>query len=99
MHPPEGCSNPDSYLRECIIAIGERPKGKFALTMNFSGLVGCDYEWFVSSYMTQDRLTEENKQFHPFGITFQISPWNVQGKVDDGEKKPYKRINAEFVGA
>lgn len=87
---PKGCANPGPYEREMVIAIGEKPKGKTVFVLE-----GSTFEWFVSSYMTKERMTPANAEFHPFGMTFQISPWDVGGKVDDGEKT-LERVNARF---
>lgn len=95
--PPAGARNPEKYINDVIYCIGFRPlhrrrKDKFAIVLE-----GEKNEWFVSCYSDDRCLTGEFAPHHPFGYTFQISPWDVAGKVDDGELKPYERVLGKFV--
>ena len=60
-------------------------------------------EWYVSSYL--DIVTEESRQYHPFGPIFMIGPWPVWKsgyyagwKIDTGMPRPYKRIPLTVKG-
>lgn len=92
---PAGCQNPGPYIREAIYAVGEIPKillkKKHAFTMPDDTA-----EWFVSTYMLPKNFKPENKECHPFGLTFIISPWTCAEKIDAHERKPYIRLPIKF---
>lgn len=53
-----------------------------------------DVDWYVICYMqTPEKLTESQKQYSPFGKSFTIGAWYAPGKIDDFERRPYKRIS------
>lgn len=98
--PPKGAPNQSKYIRECIYSACEAPKrflrGKLALPMRNDRR-----EWYVSSYMLKENMEKldaaSRKRYHPFGLSFQISPWDLPEKIDAMEPNPYKRVPAQFV--
>lgn len=55
-------------------------------------------EWFVSCYMDAKNfrtLDTSKQQYHPFGLSFQVSPWTLPEAIDHWETKPYARISME----
>lgn len=93
----------DKYYEECIYCVGDLPKPyrgpkrnkypKGNVCFPFQGR-----EWYVSGYMPKDNLKPENLQYHPFGVTFMLRPWNIpNSKLDDDERKPYNRIPMKVI--
>lgn len=98
-----GCQNPGSYISENIYILGERDKkftkGHWALTMKYDVR-----EWYFSCYISKANLEkctpEQITEFHPLGVSNQISPWPLShGPIDKYELHPYKRIPVEFIPA
>lgn len=98
---PAGCRNPGHYLSENIYILGEREKkftkGHWALTMKDDVR-----EWYFSCYITKDNFAtlkpEQITEYHPLGISNQISPWPLEhGPIDKYEQHPYKRVPVEFI--
>ena len=98
--PPQGARNVAVYTQEAIYLVGKLPKvyvrnrHKVAFT-----IAGGNREWYVASYMPEDKggkqadlIPSEFAEFHPFGASFQLMPWSVDGKVDDGEPRLYTRV-------
>lgn len=76
----------DTYTRDGIYLLGNRPermRNRRHFCMPYDGR-----EWYVSCHA----VTDEVNEFHPFGRSFQIAPWDAPGKVDDGERFTYPRI-------
>ena len=82
----------DEYTRRSIHLLGAVPKHPHTC-FPFEGK-----DWYVSCYMdpkTAKTLTPEQKAMNPFGVTFQISPWEIEGQpestIDQYERSPYHR--------
>jgi len=88
----------DKYTEEAIYVIGKLPKVKY----NKRGKVDLDakvcfplngVDWYVSGYMLEENFKPENRQFHPFGVSFILRPWNIPNEaIDKYEQKKYLRI-------
>jgi hypothetical protein len=88
------------------VARGEHKDGEEYLELAFyvSGIVPdhkhtCyPYEgkdWYIGSYSEPKiPIKPEHEEYHPFGHSFQIFPWNVPDgtKIDTYERHRYKRI-------
>lgn len=101
--------------RPMIFAVGALPKSyvrRRATAYRF-GESTCD--WYVACYAPSNLSSRRrfrpqlssndspSREFHPFGATFQIAPWDVpSGEAIDkyhywrGEHKPYTRVSASF---
>lgn len=53
-------------------------------------------DWYIASY-TSGEVKPGFKQYHPFGKSFQIKPWDLSEPIDKHERGTYKRIKAEFI--
>lgn len=71
------------YNEDILYLLGKRPKLKYRSCFPCEG-----FEWYFSGYYEGS----EKNEAHPFGATFMVCPWTVAGKVDDGERHPYKRV-------
>jgi hypothetical protein len=70
--------------------VGRRPKfgpGHFCFPYNGE-------EWYVSSYSKPNQPVNE---YHPFGCSFQVSPWECKERIDHYEPRPYKRVDMEVA--
>lgn len=77
---------------ERIYLLGECPKEKFRrpnkTCFQYNGA-----EWYIAAYAPKENITPANKEFHPFGPTFLLMQWNIEGsKIDSYEKYPYDRL-------
>lgn len=86
----------EACYRRNIYLVGSLPRDKKR------GLKVCfPYEgqdWYVTCYYQgSDNPAEEErvKEYHPFGHTFVLGPWDVPdgSAIDDGERKPYRRVS------
>ena len=80
-----------------IYLLGRVPKGYQKNSRECYVIEGEEHEWYVSIYADARCLHEPFKQFHPFGLSFQIAPWDVPGKIDDYERYPYRRVPATLT--
>lgn len=85
----------DEYVNTMIYLVGTKPNHrrtcyKFADDAR---------DWYCASYMLPENMKPEFAQFHPFGVTWQLAPWDIEGqpesKIDDHEEKPYQRMEAK----
>ncbi len=54
---------------------------------------GDDRDWYISGYLQDaEHLQECQKQYNPFGNHWVLMPWDVPGKIDDYEERPYQRF-------
>ncbi len=84
----------EEYQIELLYCVGTLPKcyrknGKDVFPKSCFTVTNDAREWYISGYI--EKIEPQFAEFHPFGVNFMLTPWDVDGKVDDGEK-PYKRV-------
>ena len=88
----------DKYVIRRIYLLGDRPvfNRERVCFPSYEGL-----DWYVSGYCVT--FKPEQKKYHPFGKSFQILPWEIEGKPDckigSHELHPYLRVpmTVEFI--
>ena len=72
--------------------VGQRPKGHQRCPRVCYTLDGC--EWYVGAYLHThaDRSSIARKIQHPFGPNWMLMPWGPEGRIDDYEDVPYRRV-------
>lgn len=78
--------------RMCFYLLGHLPKTYRKSSHECYTWTESPNEWYISSYTDANCFSEEFKHHHPFGYMFQVSPWDVSGKIDDYERRPYRRV-------
>ena len=85
-----------NYVQEMIYVVGMLPavkrNGNVAFTMP-----GDSRDWYVAGYYgavkARKQATMPPAEFHPFGNSFLLAPWDVvDSKIDTYERHPYKRV-------
>lgn len=71
---------------------GPLPKGwKNGVCFRFEG---DKRDWFVACYSTLHAV-QLHPEYHPYGISFVLKPWDAPGKIDEFEVRPYVRVQAD----
>jgi len=76
----------DKYESDRIELVGHRPE-TFQRRRKFCFQFGIG-EWFISHHFNQNVVNE----YHPFGASFGLRPWDAPGKIDDYDRHPYLRV-------
>lgn len=90
-----------SYQQTMIYCAGPLPSAKRRGNVAFT-IDGDARDWYVACYATQEAA--ENPQyaeFHPFGQSFQLAPWDIaDSRIDQYARVPYRRvaIRADMAG-
>jgi hypothetical protein len=83
----------DTWTRHNIYLPGDLPTGHHKVKACFPYQ---DRDWYVATYI-ESKAIKGFDGYHPFGPNFIISPWDIpDSKIDDGERKPYKRIPTQI---
>lgn len=83
----------DTYDREAIYVVGHRPANSDRSCFTIPGET---HEWYISGYHGGgEGYVAGNRTPAPaLGAFFLLMPWDVDGKIDQYEQHPYKRVNA-----
>lgn len=86
------------YTREFIYCVGMLPSAKVRGNVAFK-IVGDDRDWYVAAYYGtltgRKQEAKEPNEFHPFGNSFMLAPWNIaDSKIDLHERVPHPRMAA-----
>lgn len=101
---PDGCRNPGPYTRESWYWIGALPrfkKNRKASCIRIP-VLGAEDDYYVAGYADEKAVhNEEFKQYHPFGLNWLMSKWDVPdgSKIDTYERFPYVRNHADYAEA
>lgn len=77
----------DEYERVAIYLIGKRPDLK-RHCFPFDG-----HDWYIACHTDPSKpIAPEHQQYHPFGHSFVLMPWDLPNSIDQYEPKPYHRI-------
>ena len=92
MEADKSCRNPGPYTREMVYCLGRRPKVVKGRPENKCCYTRLDDPriWYVAGYT--EEIKPEHQEYNPLGHNFLLAPWNVDGSIDDGERKPYTRV-------
>jgi len=83
----------DTYTRESIYCVGNLPKGYKPKRSNKVCYPSVGFDWYIACYLNAPVDDERMAQYHPFGLSFILMPWDIDTvKIDSYEPKPYKRI-------
>ena len=82
-----------------VYVAGTLPKGYLRSTHVAYTRAGDPCEWYLASYYPaierhrQGPLSPDaSSEYHPFGASFMLFPWDVDGKIDQYERRPYERL-------
>ena len=85
-----------AYTREMIYCVGNLPSAKLRGNVAFN-LPTDATDWYVAAYygnvVNRRQETAEPNEFHPFGNSFILAPWDIaDSKIDQYERHPYRRV-------
>lgn len=89
----------DRYMRESIFLVGALPAAYQRRAKTCFRLIGDSRDWYITCYATEETARDSRyAEYHPFGQTFIISPWDVPDgtAIDHYEPKPYTRVGATW---
>ena len=87
------------YTREMIYCVGDIPACKRHGNVAFT-VADDSREWYVAAYYLAYRgrgkqAQAERNEYHPFGNSFMLAPWDVpDSTIDQYERVPYRRVAA-----
>jgi len=86
----------DTYTDHAIYLVGALPAYRLRSNKTCFTFEGDARDWYIASYMKAENLSPQNAEFHPFGVTFMLMPWDLPSgeKIDHYEEKPYVRVKA-----
>lgn len=85
------------YGRDHFYLVGDLPKSFLKGPKTCYRLPDDAHDWYVATYMAKfDALEEHFKEFHPFGNSWMMMPWDCGGFIDEHEKT-YRRMDATIA--
>jgi hypothetical protein len=77
----------------CIYILGEMPKQVEKIAFRFDGDTR---DWYVASHFQENQVKPGHSQYHPFGKSWILHPWNSDEPIDHYENKPLPRVKVEI---
>jgi hypothetical protein len=83
----------DPYTRRSVYLVGDLPNVYRKRRKTCFVIPGEDHEWYISSYSDKRAISDDRtSEFHPFGLSFQLAPWEHLSKIDDFARHAYTRV-------
>jgi hypothetical protein len=84
-----------TYTREMIFIVGMLPSVYLRSSRQAFTRTDDTREWYIASYAglkkNGKQAAQEINEFHPFGNSFLLAPWDCAEAIDHYESTPYRR--------
>jgi hypothetical protein len=88
------------HEREAFYIVGMLPKAYCRSTKVAFTMPGDARDWYIGCYAgllyQHHQRAQETNEYHPFGNSFILFPWDANEAIDHYEMKPYRRVAIDW---